>query len=176
MGLPTVRILTAAAAALTLAAPAAHASHTGYRGGCHFDQVLSGGPQAEGYYYGNVTLAVVATDADGVPRPYAISGRCEFRVNGTAVFLPPTASGIGVAANRYSTLFFAEPGSDLQLCEVVTVDGEEHDACRAFPGPVTPIPPQDVIDAVDGVFVDYVDPIVCPVLGGDNELYNCPPY
>jgi hypothetical protein len=172
-------------------------------GGCGFntdEQATLTGGQNVGVIY---DLSVTTT-GDVPPLPIDATVTCWIEVNG--VEAPHTRysySGPGVQAGADRISFAAGDTDTVWECESVTfADG----TTQVMDCP-TPIPPAEVppvvglLDAVNTVFVSYVDPVVCPVLAatagtygpitiapdgdvyvpdplalGLSPIYDCPPY
>jgi hypothetical protein len=183
------------AGAVLVPALPAHADHVG---NCAFDtmsdpsptQTLGGTERWTGVAY----VYVVATDADGVPRPFAqLEVACELYVNGVLEEVAAVASGTGAVAAAGTFAFRATEFDHVEMC--TRVNTILH--CPS-PGPFDPLEPvDDLVDVLnDAVFIPYVDPVVCPELqrqqpgipgvldiGWDGDVYvfgslswDCPPY
>lgn len=169
-------------------------------GGCSFD-TNANATATGGQNVGEISDLSITTDSTGAPTFATVS--CWIDVNGVeAPGTRLTASGNGVQAGA-TTISFSDGGGTLPsaLCqEVVYADGTTDYDCGG--GPERQIPPQSILDLITAAQVDYVDPVVCPVLrqlvgsypGGvtiapDGDLYlpdpfgldinpfwDCPPY
>jgi hypothetical protein len=178
-----------AVGALALGAPVAHADDPTFD--CGFNSVQQAdatGQNYEGAVYGYV----IDTDATSV------SIHCYVKVNGTAV--PPGVSGSGtVAAHAEGRITFtAQDTDDVQLCGDATVTHGSTTATftHCDESTHTQVPPQEVIDILDALFIGTIDPLLCPILqglagdyagvitiGADGDLTvagelieDCPPY
>ena len=118
-----------------------------------------------------------------------------------------TATGLGVAVLQPRELTYLDPEiKGIGLCTQVTLTDRDGDsttlywdvadeafgtdptvtcgpvaciasACDDWPPSTPPRQVQDVVDIANQVFVEHVDPAVCPVLGGDvPDVWDCPPY
>ena len=172
-------------ALLATAAPAAHAEHADYRGGCGYDTVRQDTATGD-KWVGEVSVVIVATDtALGAPAPTVpITGVwCELVVNNVSrgsVLTAPDGTGVTAAAAPVSLSF--EDTDYVTLCTHATVGGHDFVRC-AGPGG-GPFPPQPVIDAINE-FIDvlyetvgpWVPQLACPwlpVLGPVVNALNQP--
>ena len=186
------KLLLAALAvgSMALGAPAAQASHT-YEGGCGFDSVTdpSGQVAQPDVFTGVMYAAVVATNPPGAD----VHVRCEIRVN-NLVKDSFEASGPGVAVGADEAQFLATDADVVTMCDVVTIGGHTSTVCGQADR--FQIPPQEVIDLIDMLFIDIIDPAICPVLAGlapgvpgvvdintqgdvfvlGDGFFDCPPY
>jgi hypothetical protein len=195
-----MRTLPAAALAAALLAatvPAASADpNYHYQGGCQAFAVHQ--PSATGASWSGVwTINAVATRAPlPLPAPTAsITVRCDLDVNGVRLgFDGLTSSGTGVAVTQSNPRldFTASVTDDVQLCETVTVETEEHVLCK--PLPAEQLPRSAVFDLYDSLRA-LVDPVLCLLLGvlapgigpvtvdpqegdvalGAGKIYDCAP-
>jgi len=190
-----------------LVAPSAHADGSdAIHGGCDFDTVHN---SVTGEEVGTISDRSVTTDASGAPIGATVT--CWIEVDQAEA--PGTRfsySGTGVQAGANPISFVAGDGW-VRECQAVTyADGSTEPTSCPEPR-VIQIPPQicegcsliDILlDALDEVFIDDVDPKVCPVLAeragsypggitiapdgdvylpdplglGLNPIYICPPY
>jgi hypothetical protein len=193
-----------------IVAPAAEAASSNVmHGGCFYDtdenDLVTGGQNV-----GVIGDLSVTTDSTGAPTDATVT--CWVEVN--YVEAPHTRfsySGFGVQAGTDRISFTAEPWDLVRECQSVAyVDGTSEPA-TCDPPVFIQLPPticegcsilEIVFDALNNVFITYVDPVVCPVLvslagtypggvtiapDGDvfvpdplglqpNPVYDCPPY
>ena len=83
----------------------------------------------------------------------------------------------GDSATLYWDVYDESFGTDPSVaCGPVVCPLDTDDACDGPPS-IPPEPVRDVVDIANQVFVEHVDPAVCPVLGGDvPDVWDCPPY
>ena len=129
------RIAATALCLLAATAPAARAAGEDYFGECHLllqlfriSRVNTGG---------SVDVAVVATDASGLPRNVPISVTCELVVNGVSQGPLVAASGTTVAAAVAGVSFTPRVGDHVQVCDNVTVGDVTSQRCHD-PGIASP--------------------------------------
>jgi hypothetical protein len=189
------RLLAAAAVAAALIAPPAHAADSPGEGRrCGYvssqdatmewqDGGMYGGPFAIGAHTGRMTCTL-RYDGSQYDDPYGVFGSAT-SPDGTGVLVVP------VTPIRYSAW------DPVAICTTVEVDGvgtfywdaaavawSADPATRCVTIPVLPTPPPE-LDPIgllnDAFFEPYVDPVVCPVFGGDVSIgddvwWDCPPY
>jgi hypothetical protein len=205
----TVKSMVVGAATLAIlgaVSPAASANAAGdtTHGGCFFntdENALATNGQNQGVI-GDLSAT---TDPSGAPTGATVT--CWIEVNGVeAPLTRHSYSGTGVQAGTDQITFTASDTDTVTECMTVTyADGTtEPEDC---PGATTlVIPPQQVTDLLNDLFINTIDPIVCPVLiqlgqalgggvpgvleigpDGDvsiadplglglNPVYDCPPY
>jgi hypothetical protein len=149
-------------------APAMAASSLGdtHHGGCFFntdENAVATNSQNQGVI-GDLSVTV-----DGNNQPTGADVTCTITVNGIPQ-VSKTYSGNPVQAGSDQVVFTASDTDAVQLCQTITyADHSTESSC----GDATSqqIPPQQVIDALNGIFdtltafeISTVDPIVCPVL------------
>jgi hypothetical protein len=169
----TIKGVIVGAASLAIVgavSPAASANAAGdtIHGGCHFDtneqQNVTNG-QNEGV----IGDASATTDPAGLPTGATVT--CYIRVNGVAQDQTKFSySGTGVQAGANQIVFTATDTDSVTLCEDVTYADSttEPEVCPA--ATQQQIPPQQVIDLINGIFASTIDPIVCPELKALGQL------
>ncbi|MDQ1748124.1 MAG: hypothetical protein QOD07_2387 [Frankiaceae bacterium] len=196
----------ASLAILGAVSPAASANAAGdtIRGGCHFDtneQQIATNGQNEGVI-GDVS---VTTDSSGAPTGATVT--CVIEVNGVKQLgTQHSYTGVGVQAGSDQIVFSAGTNDTVLLCEDVTYADTTTEVENCPAATSQQIPPQPVIDLINGLFASTIDPVVCPALitlgqltGGGvagvvtidstgdvsvidplglgiNPVYDCPPY
>lgn len=200
------RVLAGAAAlGLTaIGAPAAHATVGAIHGGC-FLLAAQAGSATSNVAEGVIGDVSVTQDSTGVPTAAQVT--CWVQVDG--VIDPDTQftySGTGVQSGVNPIEFTASESDVVQLCEQVVAGTTSTTNCQFVT--VNAVPPRPVrdtlnsiLDVTDPFFLDWIQPVICPVLGelsgsygvvtigpdGDvsvtdppgslpRPLYDCPPY
>jgi hypothetical protein len=175
---------------LGVSAPQAMASgNYSYAGGCTFSANNQDTVTQPDTYVGVLGARVVSTTTTP-PGPAAATVTCELKVNGnTADSLVVSGSGVEVGAKP--TTYVAATGDVVSLCTTVEYAADATATDTSCGNSINvQVPPQQVIDLLDGVFttlsdleIALIDPIVCPILGGDLVLpdpigvvWDCPPY
>jgi hypothetical protein len=168
-------------------------------GGCFFSANSQANVTQPDTYVGVLGARVVTTD-NNAPDPADI--HCDLQVNGNTVdTLDVAGTAAGVEVGQKTTTFVAHTDDVVTLFTTIT-DSDESSVSDTFGGPADSfqIPPQAVIDLINGVFITYIDPAVCPILrtlagpygpitiaaDGDvsitpdplglNPIYDCDPY
>ena len=92
-----------------------------------------------------------------------VSIRCEIRVNGSPASTTPTGTGTDGAATTSGRVTFQ--AGDTDIVTLVAYYTTEHGSgSRVYPTAVTQVPPQEVIDLINDVVIEYVDPALCDIL------------
>jgi hypothetical protein len=170
-------------------------------GGCYFDANSQAQVTQPDTYVGVLGARVVTTD-NNAPDPADVY--CDLQINGvpgSGDTLSVACTATGVEVGQKQTTFVAHPGDVVTLFTTIT-DCDEPSVTDTFGGPSTDlqIPPQQVIDLLDALFIGTIDPLTCPVLAslhgtygpitigldgditispdplGLNPIDNCPPY
>jgi len=149
-------------------APAMAASSLGdtHHGGCFFN-TDENAVATNGQNQGVIGDLSTTQDASGAPTGATVT--CTITVNN----LPQVSksyTGVGVQAGSDQIVFTASETDSVQLCETITyADNSTESSCADSTN--QQIPPQQVIDALNGIFdtldafeIQNVDPVVCPVL------------
>jgi hypothetical protein len=188
------RILLGALAIGLLGVSAPQAMASGgfsYAGGCTFSANNQDTVTQPNTYVGALGARVVSTTDGPPPAPTGATVTCELKVNGNNVdVLVVTGSGVEVGAK--ATTYVAAPGDVVSLCTTVAyTNGTSANTDTSCGNSINvQVPPQPVIDLLDAVFttldgleIALIDPIICPLLGGDLVLpdpigvvWDCPPY
>jgi hypothetical protein len=188
------KILFAACAALLLVPGTSFADSPtrDHLGGCRW---LPSTEPTPGTTNGSLYIAaVVYSTAEPTANPVSATVTCE--VVGDVVFGSAlSATGTGVVTAFGAQQIVVAEGGYAELCETITYDnGEVDQTCSPLRSSIQ-IPPQDVVDLLNGVFAE-VDPLVCAELArlapgvpgvvditseGDvfragEWLWDCPPY
>ena len=169
--------LTLAAAAL---APATADEPSTYVGECGWETVDAAPDDVyDGAVYGAVALWS-PTHGNAV----SATVTCEVEVNDVVVD-GTTASGTGVVVVAGRSTLTLRDTDDVEFCTTVDYTSDATPTSRACEGPAhIRVPPDvhlDTFGTLARAMVDFVDPVVCPVLGGDVYLdgelwWDCPPY
>jgi hypothetical protein len=191
--LKKITLAATAVAMLALGAPMAHAAVV--RSGCGFDSLATAQDATGGQNtYNGAAYGYAVFDDQGTH-----TLRCYITVNGTEAASSIPNSGTGFVVTAGPVTFFAEDGALVEEC--TEIDGATV-SCGESTN--TQIPPQEVLDALSGVFdaidnaeITLIDPIVCPILAslspgvpgvvditpeGDTTIvgvgpfWDCPPY
>jgi hypothetical protein len=201
------RALLACCCVALLAAGAPPASASGdsriHALGCEITPPTREGQGSAGFYEDLTAYAVVSAPS-GVPVPATVG--CSIRIDG----YPEAAisgSGLGVVVAHDTVYLYGPDASFVELCTTVEFTGAGDTTPpyeRCLPVTSTQIPPQGVLDAVDGVFdtldqlvaqTAVLDPVLCPlfprgtvvpggfevtaegdVYVGGELFWDCPPY
>lgn len=198
-----------------LVAPAAHAdSPDTFHGGCFYDTVSQPSyPRTDpATYPGVIGDRSRTTAGDSPATPISATVTCWIEINhavapGTTHTYGDLAGVPGVQAGADPVSFTASDTDWVTLCHTIAfADGTTQSGCE---GPVViQIPPEcplgtcDTLGTIHRLFVNVVDPVVCPVLAqgagdypggvtvdptgdvfvpdpfdlGLNPIYDCPPY
>jgi hypothetical protein len=168
--LKKILISTLAIGALALNAPIAHADNPPASVGCRFNGVTQATATGQDTWESVVEGWIV-----GDPNT-TVSIRCEIRVSGGGTYSTATVSGNTVATVEEHVTYVRTLTQTTTICAVWTDNngGESGEVC--VPTTTTQIPPQEVIDALQVVFdllngieVQYVDPLICPII---DQLYD----
>jgi hypothetical protein len=164
-------------------------------GGCTFNANSQAQVTQPNTYVGYLAARVTTTHADA---PHAATVDCYLYVNGVAVdHLFVAGTPAGVEAGAKTTTFVAAPADVVSLCTTVTYNNGSGPVDTFCGNAITiQIPPQAVIDLLNGT----LDPLLCPILAslagtygpitidntgdvtinpdplGLNPIYDCPPY
>ena len=120
----------------------------------------------------------------------AVSVKCVVKVNGAGVSETTVGTGSVVATSQGQVTYTADDDDDVDLCAVWTTSTHSGEACGD--ATTTQIPPQAVIDllisiaeqidaalapifqALSDAEVQFVDPLLCPVLIAIRGIVNIP--
>jgi len=168
---------TTVAGVMAMAAPALAAGDT-ITGGC-FAVVDRNNVLTNGQNQGHLGDLSVTRDANG---PVSATVTCYIEVNG--IEQPGTRAsftGDGVQFGDNQISFSALSTDDVELCQDVRfADGFDTGVtCRPDVNDV--VVPDILIPAVNRLFPDVIDPVVCSLFTGDLTvagfvIYDCPPY
>jgi hypothetical protein len=156
--LKKITLAATAVAMLALGAPMAHAAVV--RSGCGFDSLATAQDATGGQNtYNGAAYGYAVFDDQGTH-----TLRCYIQVNGVEAASSIPNSGTGFVGTAGPVTFFAEDGALVEEC--TEIDGVTI-SCGESTN--TQIPPQEVIDALDGVFtildgvLTTVDGILLPI-------------
>jgi hypothetical protein len=177
-----IALASVALSALAFNAPAAMADEPVFD--CNFRSVQQDDATGQNFE-GAVVGYVVHTGA--------VTIKCQITVNGSVVFETETGSGTGAATVSARITFAASDTDSVNLVAVATTEHGEH--TKTHETTLTQVPPQAVIDLLDMIVIDYVDPALCEVLkslapgvgpvviNAQGDVYvngepqwDCPPY
>ena len=156
------------ASALALGAPPALAHDATFD--CDFNAVQQ--EDATGQNFEGVARGWVVHSDGGT-----VTIRCFVKVNGTETSSTPTGTGEGAATTAGRVTYAAGDTDVVELCATATWPGGSRTVC--FPTSRLQVPPQevidlliDIIDIIDGVIIEYVDPVLCDQLDNHPGVYG----
>ncbi len=180
--LKKIAMASVAVGALALNAPAALADEPQF--GCNFRSVHQ--EDATGQNFEGAAAGYVVHTG-----PVTI--RCEVRVNGAPASSTDTGSGSGAATIAGRITFAAGDTDVVTFHAIATTEHGEH--VKDYATTLIQVPPQEVIDLINSVVIEHVDPPLCNVLkslaGTHGPVYindqgdvyvngspewDCPPY
>jgi hypothetical protein len=169
----------------TAVAPAAEAAGDTIVGGC-FAAVAEQEVVTNSQFQGEIAIAALTSDANG---PSQARIDCWIAVNdveqpGTRI----TDDSFGGHVKMQQITYSAVDGDRINLCEDVFFWSDFHDTGEICQPTVIIKDLPDVsnlgVGPLNKVFENYIDPIVCAILGRDlddpfgvlGKVYDCPPY
>jgi hypothetical protein len=162
---------------MAVAIPGAHASASyTTHGGCFFD-TNSQATATNGAYIGIIGDRSVTTTVATPPTPVSGTVSCKIQVNGADAsgteHSYSDANGSGVQAGGDQIAFTAADEDVVTLCQkTVYAGGAETDDWDCAESMHVQIPPQVVYDTLDDLFINTIDPAVCPILKANAGTYG----